>query len=119
MEWTSPLLNGGAHRAQETDAHRIKVRQKQIEFGYNTLGYARYLELVPKPQRGRDKNLHPRTPDPYQVCSKRSYDGQIRKWRGLRSRFSFIHPSIRRSFILFDCSFARALKSRLKASPST
>lgn len=26
---------------------------------------------------------HPRTPDIRQVCSKRSWDGQIRKWRRL------------------------------------
>ena len=70
-------------KAQETDEHRIRARQKQIEFGYNTLGYARYVNLVPKDRRGFDKQRHPRTPDPYQVCSKRSYDGQIRKWRRL------------------------------------
>ena len=69
--------------ARETNQHRINVRQKQIDFGYNTLGYARYLELVPRNTRGPNKNEHPRTPDPYQVCSKRSYDGQIRKWRRL------------------------------------
>ena len=72
-----------APRAQETDLHRLKTRLKQVEFGYNTLGYARYLELVPKNKRGNDRNRYPRTPDPYQVCSKRSYDGQIRKWRRL------------------------------------
>lgn len=70
-------------KAQETDEHRIRARQKQIEFGYNTLGYARYIKLVPKDRRSFDKQRHPRTPDPYQVCSKRSYDGQIRKWRRL------------------------------------
>lgn len=76
-------VNAATLKCQETDPHRIKMRQKQIDKGYNTLGYARYLELVPKARRGLDKNRHPRTPDPYQVCSKRSYDGQIRKWRRL------------------------------------
>jgi len=59
------------------------MRQKQIDFGYNTLGYARYVELVPKARRSRDKNKHPRTPDAKQVCSKRSFDGQVKKWRRL------------------------------------
>ena len=27
------------------------------------------------------------TPDPYQVCSKRSWDGQIRKWRRLLHKY--------------------------------
>jgi hypothetical protein len=32
----------------ESDQARQKQRQKQIDFGKNTLGYSRYLELVPK-----------------------------------------------------------------------
>lgn len=30
------------------DAHRLAQRQKQVDFGKNTLGYQRYLQLVPK-----------------------------------------------------------------------
>lgn len=33
------------------------------------------------------KRDDPRTPDKYQVCSKRSWDGQISKWRRLLHRF--------------------------------
>lgn len=33
--------------------------------------------------RYQRKKEHPRTPDIRQVCSKRSWDGQIRKWRRL------------------------------------
>jgi hypothetical protein len=29
-------------------AHRLTQRQKQLDFGKNTLGYTRYLELVPR-----------------------------------------------------------------------
>ena len=70
-------------KSEEDDPRRLEMRQKQIDFGYNTLGYARYVELVPKTRRSRDKNKHPRTPDAKQVCSKRSFDGQVKKWRRL------------------------------------
>lgn len=31
--------------------------------------------------RSKRKREDPKTPNKYQVCSKRSWDGQIRKWR--------------------------------------
>jgi histone RNA hairpin-binding protein len=63
----------------ESDSHKLCQRQKQIDYGKNTLGYERYLELVPRKQR--KKSVHPQTPDIKQVCSKRSWDGQVKKWR--------------------------------------
>ena len=33
---------------KETDPHRISQRQRQIDFGKNTIGYQRYLEQYPK-----------------------------------------------------------------------
>eukprot|EP00007_Cunea_sp_BSH-02190019_P005832 CAMPEP_0174241254 /NCGR_PEP_ID=MMETSP0417-20130205/22442_1 /TAXON_ID=242541 /ORGANISM="Mayorella sp, Strain BSH-02190019" /LENGTH=452 /DNA_ID=CAMNT_0015320463 /DNA_START=62 /DNA_END=1417 /DNA_ORIENTATION=+ len=71
-------------REVETDEHRLLQRQRQIDFGKNTAGYANYLSQVPKSQRTRE---HPRTPDKTQVCSKRSWDGQVRKWRRLLHEF--------------------------------
>ena len=37
----------GLHE-RETDPHRLAQRQKQIDFGKNTLGYQRYREAIPK-----------------------------------------------------------------------
>ena len=34
--------------AVEADPHRIAQRQKQIDYGKNTLGYQRYTEEVPR-----------------------------------------------------------------------
>jgi len=62
----------------ETDPHRLEQRQKQITLGKITAGYKRYLRLVPKELRSRGE---PATPNPHQVCSKRSWDGQLNKWR--------------------------------------
>ncbi len=32
----------------DLDPHRLGQRQKQVDFGKNTIGYQRYLEQVPK-----------------------------------------------------------------------
>ena len=63
---------------KETDQHRLKQRQRQVDFGKNTLGYRNYLTAKPK---GLREKSDPVTPDPRSFCSKRSFDGQIRKWR--------------------------------------
>jgi hypothetical protein len=60
------------------DEARLAQRQKQIDYGYRTVGYLRYRLLVTKDQR---KAEHPRTPKKTQGCSKRSWDGQLKKWR--------------------------------------
>jgi len=73
-----------APKPKEDDTHRLQQREKQLEFGKNTLGYKNYRELVPKKKRTRDE---PQTPDKYQKCSKRSWDGQIRKWRRLLHKY--------------------------------
>jgi histone RNA hairpin-binding protein len=46
------------------------------EFNLSSLSY-----------RYQRTKAHPRTPDIRQVCSKRSWDGQIRKWRRLLHEF--------------------------------
>lgn len=33
---------------KETDPHKLAQRQKQIDFGKNTLGYAAYTKAVPR-----------------------------------------------------------------------
>jgi len=71
-------------KPKEEDEHRLYQREKQIEFGKNTDGYRSYRELVPKKKRTREE---PQTPDKYQKCSKRSWDGQIRKWRRLLHKY--------------------------------
>uniref|UniRef100_A0A6B2L7N7 Histone RNA hairpin-binding protein RNA-binding domain-containing protein n=1 Tax=Arcella intermedia TaxID=1963864 RepID=A0A6B2L7N7_9EUKA len=60
------------------DEQRLMQRQKQIDYGYRTVGYLRYRLLVSKEGRRPE---HPRTPKKNQGCSKRSWDGQLKKWR--------------------------------------
>jgi len=64
--------------SQELNQRRLETRQRQIDIGKNTPGYQNYIRSVPKDQRKRGD---PQTPHKHQICSKRSWDGQIRKWR--------------------------------------
>lgn len=68
--------NKGSQPASEE--RKLEQRSKQVVYGYNTEGYKNYISQVPKSQR---KKGMPQTPDKYQSCSKRSWDGQVRAWR--------------------------------------
>mmetsp|Transcript_37009 Transcript_37009/g.37664 ORF Transcript_37009/g.37664 Transcript_37009/m.37664 type:complete len:272 (+) Transcript_37009:22-837(+) len=65
---------------KEFDDHKIQTRMKQISYGKNTMGYDNYIAQVPKHMR-KGYLEHPRTPDPYEKQSKRTFDGRIRAWR--------------------------------------
>lgn len=62
----------------EKDPAVLERRQKQIDFGKNTLGYDNYIEQVPKDERTKD---HPKTPPMHLKFSRRAWDGLIKKWR--------------------------------------
>jgi len=71
-------------KPRELDARRLAARQKQLDIGMNTLGYRRFLELIPESERNKGQW---KMPDKFQVCSKRSWDGQVRKWRRMLHTF--------------------------------
>jgi len=83
---SSPLMRFSSSKSPRSpirpisplDEQRLGQRQKQIDYGYRTVGYLRYRLLVAKDHR---KPEHPRTPKKTQGCSKRSWDGQLKKWR--------------------------------------
>ncbi|KAG6622287.1 Histone mRNA stem-loop binding protein [Phytophthora cinnamomi] len=64
---------------RETDPHRLAQRQKQIDYGKNTIGYDRYCAQVPRHQRRPGR--HPMTPDKAKRMGKKVFDGIVRKWR--------------------------------------
>lgn len=57
---------------------KVSQRQKQVEYGYNTIGYHNYITQIPRAQRKRGD---PQTPDKNQICSTRSWMGQMKRWR--------------------------------------
>lgn len=79
--------DSAAREAIELDEHKIQQRLKQIGFGKSTKGYENYLTLVSKHLREPENEDHPATPRANQKCSKRSWDGQLKKWRRLLHRW--------------------------------
>lgn len=67
---SSPISNKRWVPRYETNQDVIRKRQKQIDFGKNTIGYARYRQTVPKRDR---KPGDPKTPNKYLVHSRRSW----------------------------------------------
>lgn len=82
---------------RETDVLILARRQKQIDFGKNTIGYEKYLEQVPKYEflyfckcfifncdclsRHERKKQHPKTPPKNLKYTRRAWDGLVKNWR--------------------------------------
>lgn len=73
-----PVKNCLMAYKEETDENVLKRREKQIEYGKNTLGYSRYCKRIPKQKR---RPYHPETPPKHLKCSRRTWDGMVRVWR--------------------------------------
>lgn len=73
-----------------TDQHKLQQRQKQIDFGKNTIAYMRYSSEV----RRRDRlPSDPWTPDIAEPYSKRCFDGKVKDWRRKLHLWENQHPA--------------------------
>lgn len=71
-------------KSLETEAETLRKRQKRINFGKVTEEYQRYIIELPHKSR---EPFHPRTPNKFRKCSRRKFDGLIKKWRKLLHAF--------------------------------
>ncbi|XP_051169645.1 uncharacterized protein LOC127287004 [Leptopilina boulardi] len=62
----------------ETDPSVLSRRQKDIDYGKNTIGYDRYVQQIPKDKRIKE---HPRTPPMHLKYTRRGWDGMVKLWR--------------------------------------
>jgi FKBP-type peptidyl-prolyl cis-trans isomerase len=102
----------------ENDPRRLEQRQKQILFGHNTLGYMNFVRFVPISLRVRGDPV-----EPYigQRCSKRSWEGQVRKWRRLLHYYDSVRhpgevPPLRRKIAAEERARIQAKKAAKKAA---
>ncbi len=71
-------------KSMETNAETLRKRQKCINFGKVTAEYQNYVMELPRKAR---QAFHPRTPNKFRKCSRRKFDGLIKKWRRLLHAF--------------------------------
>ncbi|TPX65576.1 hypothetical protein SpCBS45565_g05092 [Spizellomyces sp. 'palustris'] len=107
-------LGGQASLRQQasmnSEERRLEQRQKQIDYGKNTVGYKRYIAMVPKHKRKRGD---PETPKKHAKCSKRCWDGLIRHWR--RKLHEWDPPEMKEQG-LSDLEFSDIIKESVRTT---
>ena len=103
----------------ETNPKRLNQRQKQIDYGKNTIGYDNYVKSVPKKQRRGYKHDEPGTPEKQNKYSKRQWAGIIRAWRRCLHKYDNVEVSSSSSSKEKDCGGRPDDKNHSEAAVAT
>jgi len=71
--------------AYHTYSRMVPKDEKQIQYGKNTIAYHTYSRMVPKDER---KDSMPRTPAKHRKYSRRQWDGMIKNWKQMIHAFA-------------------------------
>eukprot|EP01134_Creolimax_fragrantissima_P000672 CFRG0672T1 len=88
---------------------KIAYRQKQIDFGKNTIGYDNYIKAVPKHRRQKRNPKHPQTPDKGAHMSTKRFASHLKIWRKSLHQYDHVKSTKQTSIVDRDeCVMARA-----------
>lgn len=98
-----------------SDTHVLAQRQKQIDFGKNTLAYDRYSTEVKRRER---TEKDPQTPDASEPISKRRFDGKVKAWRRSLHVWEDTHPPQQADSVTHEKSEAHAVGGSTSSAPT-
>ncbi|CAL1540537.1 unnamed protein product [Lymnaea stagnalis] len=87
---------------KEEDAVRLARRDKDILYGKSTDAYKMYIAVIPKNVRSGDMKFHPRTPEKFRKCSRRSWDSQVKIWKRRLHTWAELYTKTTDSDTIFD-----------------
>lgn len=91
IEFSKKVIDSSKREGESNCEHRFKQRQKQLQYGYNTVGYKNLKILFPNDW---ERKRISKEPNPHKNCSTRSFAGQIKVWRKLLHNYDNYYNTV-------------------------